>query len=377
MQTQAWVLFILDTFHHHGYEAVLVGGCVRDSLLGKTPADYDIATSATTSEIEALFEKTARIGQFGTVCVILPEGSAEVTPFRTEGKYDDYRHPAAVHFGATLAEDVKRRDFTVNALCFDGRRMIDLCGGAQDLHNRMIRAVGDPAERFEEDPLRILRAFRLAAMLGFTIEAATKQAALEKAALLRFVSAERIGTELGRLMTADVPEKGMEIFGRLPIETDEPLPQVPVCDLAAQEALRWAGYFYRCGRSADQAEAFLRSVKRPGTVYKTVRNVLSGCKKMLDAPHLLACYGAENARMIAQISAPDQLAELDRLLGSGACYKREMLALNGHDLLSLGVSRENMKSVIEAMLHFILENPSENTKESLLRFVKEMQDGAG
>lgn len=374
MQTQAWVLSILDTFHRHGYEAVLVGGCVRDSLLGKTPADYDIATSAATSEIEALFEKTARIGQFGTVCVILPEGCAEVTPFRTEGKYDDFRHPAAVHFGATLAEDLKRRDFTVNALCFDGRRIIDLCGGAQDLHNRIIRAVGDPAERFEEDPLRILRAFRFAAMLGFTIEDVTRQAALEKAALLRFVSAERIGAELGRLMTADAPEKGMEIFGRLPIETDEPLPQVPVCDLAPQEALRWAGYFYRCGRSADQAEAFLRSIKRPGAVYKTVRNVLSGCEKTLDAPHLLTCYGAENARRIAQISAPDQLAELDRLLESGACYKREMLALNGHDLLSLGVSKENMKSVIGAMLRFVLENPSENTKESLLRFVKEMQD---
>ncbi len=202
------VTYIIRTLQEHGYEAYAVGGCVRDSLLGRTPGDWDITTSADPYETKALFPRTIDTGiRHGTVTVMCGKQGFEVTTYRIDGEYEDGRHPKQVSFTKSLKEDLARRDFTINAMAYneeDG--LIDRFGGADDLRQRVIRCVGDPGSRFDEDALRILRAFRFAAQLNFTIEEKTYAAAKEKAVHLSRISAERIQTELNKLLLSAHPE---------------------------------------------------------------------------------------------------------------------------------------------------------------------------
>ena len=202
------VKVILHTLQGAGCEAYAVGGCIRDSLLGRTPDDWDITTSARPEETKALFEKTIDTGiQHGTVTVMRHGRGYEVTTYRVDGEYEDGRHPKEVTFTASLEEDLKRRDFTVNAMAYneeDG--LVDLFGGRQDLERKIIRCVGEANERFEEDALRIMRAVRFSAQLGFTIEERTKEAIRGHADRLRQVSAERIQMELTKLVTSPNPD---------------------------------------------------------------------------------------------------------------------------------------------------------------------------
>ncbi|HBF86200.1 MAG TPA: CCA tRNA nucleotidyltransferase, partial [Clostridiales bacterium] len=195
---------IIETLEEKGYKAYAVGGCVRDLLLGKIPDDYDVATSAFPEEVIAVFgrENVATTGlKHGTVTVILKGKPFEVTTFRSESGYSDHRRPDSVKFVGSLAEDLKRRDFTVNAVAYNGKEgLIDLYGGLSDLENGVIRAVGDPYERFSEDALRILRAARFSAALGFKVEEKTARAAEELAKDLEKVSEERIFAELTKLL---------------------------------------------------------------------------------------------------------------------------------------------------------------------------------
>lgn len=199
---------ILHTLQGAGHEAYAVGGCIRDSLLGRRPDDWDITTSARPEETKALFERTIDTGiQHGTVTVMRHGRGYEVTTYRVDGEYEDGRHPKEVTFTASLKEDLKRRDFTVNAMAYneeDG--LVDLFGGRQDLEEKIIRCVGEPDERFEEDALRIMRAVRFSAQLGFSIEERTKQAIRGHAERLRQVSAERIQVELTKLITSPNPD---------------------------------------------------------------------------------------------------------------------------------------------------------------------------
>ena len=187
------VRFILDTIRHAGYEACVVGGCVRDSLLGKEPEDWDITTSALPLQIKSLFKNTVDTGiKHGTVMVIRSKRGYEVTTYRIDGEYIDGRHPESVEFTPVLGEDLKRRDFTINALAYDPEGgIVDLFGGIPDLENGIIRAVGDPCKRFEEDALRIMRAVRFSAQLSFDIEENTRNAISQFASNLEMVSAER------------------------------------------------------------------------------------------------------------------------------------------------------------------------------------------
>ncbi len=202
------VKVILHTLQGAGCEAYAVGGCIRDSLLGRTPDDWDITTSARPEETKALFGKTIDTGiQHGTVTVMRHGRGYEVTTYRVDGEYEDGRHPKEVTFTASLEEDLKRRDFTVNAMAYneeDG--LVDLFGGRQDLERKIIRCVGEANERFEEDALRIMRAVRFSAQLGFTIEERTKEAIRGHADRLRQVSAERIQMELTKLVTSPNPD---------------------------------------------------------------------------------------------------------------------------------------------------------------------------
>lgn len=205
---------ILSVLRKAGHEAYVVGGCVRDALLDRTPSDWDVTTSADPAAVTALFPKTLATGiQHGTVTVILHGRGYEVTTYRIDGAYEDARHPKEVTFTASLEEDLRRRDFTINALAYseeDG--LVDLFGGQKDLADKVVRCVGEPKERFTEDALRIMRAFRFAAQLGFTVEEKTREAAGELSERLSMISAERIREELVKLITSDHPERMIDLY---------------------------------------------------------------------------------------------------------------------------------------------------------------------
>lgn len=225
--------YIINELTGHGYEAYIVGGCVRDSLLGKKPNDWDITTSATPMQVKKIFHRTVDTGiQHGTVTVLVdrkysgnPENTPEqdgiqhtdyayeVTTYRVDGKYEDHRRPKEVAFTVSLEEDLKRRDFTINAMAYnDAHGIIDIFGGQEDLKSGVIRCVGSPAERFGEDALRILRAVRFAAQLGFKIDADTRTAMREQGKFLRDISAERIQVELTKLLVSEHPGMLVEAY---------------------------------------------------------------------------------------------------------------------------------------------------------------------
>jgi len=199
---------IIGKLEEAGYEAYAVGGCVRDSLIGRIPGDWDITTSAKPGEVKALFARTVDTGiQHGTVTVLMDKMGYEVTTYRVDGEYEDGRHPREVEFTASLLEDLKRRDFTINAMAYNDRcGIVDIFGGRQDLKDKIIRCVGDAMERFSEDALRILRAVRFSAQLGCTIAESTRQAVSSLAGNLKHISAERIQAELVKLLLSDNPQ---------------------------------------------------------------------------------------------------------------------------------------------------------------------------
>ncbi len=219
--------YIIEQLNDAGYEAYIVGGCVRDSILGKAPNDWDITTSATPHQVKEIFRRTVDTGiQHGTVTVLVDKNivvkgkpehegvySFEVTTYRIDGKYEDHRRPTEVEFTASLEEDLKRRDFTINAMAYnDTDGIVDVFGGIDDLNNHVVRCVGNPADRFDEDALRILRAVRFAAQLGFDIDETTKKAMSEQAKFLKDISAERIQVELTKLITSDNPGRLVEAY---------------------------------------------------------------------------------------------------------------------------------------------------------------------
>ena len=198
---------IISTLQAHGYEAYAVGGCVRDSILGRIPDDWDITTSATPLETKSLFKRTFDTGiEHGTITVLIDKEAFEVTTYRVDGKYEDSRHPSEVTFTRSLSEDLLRRDFTINAMAYnDTEGLVDIFGGMEDLQRKTIRCVGNAKERFGEDALRILRAVRFAAQLGFEIENETQGAIKILAPTLANISAERIQVELIKMLISPNP----------------------------------------------------------------------------------------------------------------------------------------------------------------------------
>lgn len=229
--------YIIEQLNKHGYEAYIVGGCVRDSILGKNPNDWDITTSATPQQVKQIFKRTVDTGiQHGTVTVLVDKSitrqdnrhnakngeyyknshhdyAFEVTTYRVDGEYEDHRRPNSVEFTNSLEEDLKRRDFTINAMAYnDTDGVIDIFGGIDDLKNHVVRCVGNPTDRFDEDALRILRAVRFASQLGFSIDEDTKTAMSKQAEYLKDISAERIQVELTKLITSDNPGRLVEAY---------------------------------------------------------------------------------------------------------------------------------------------------------------------
>lgn len=208
------VQMIIQNLQLHGYEAYAVGGCVRDSILARRPEDWDITTSAKPEEIKKLFRRTVDTGiEHGTVTVLIGKDSFEVTTYRIDGVYEDSRHPKEVIFTNQLEEDLRRRDFTINAMAYnDEVRLVDAFGGMKDLNHHLIRCVGNAEERFSEDALRILRAVRFSAQLDFPIEEQTAEAVKKLTPSLKNISAERIQVELVKLLTSNHPEKIQDAY---------------------------------------------------------------------------------------------------------------------------------------------------------------------
>ncbi len=241
---------IIDTITQAGYEAYSVGGCVRDSILGRVPGDWDITTSASPEQVKALFPRTVDTGiQHGTVTVMIGKDGFEVTTYRIDGAYEDSRHPTEVIFTPDLKEDLRRRDFTINAMAFNEQTgLVDVFGGIEDLENKVIRCVGDAKERFTEDALRIMRAVRFAAQLGYTIEEETKKAIVELAPTLKKISAERIRTELVKLLVSDHPEHLLIAY-----ETGITKVILPEFDLAMETPQKHPHHCYNVGEHTMQS----------------------------------------------------------------------------------------------------------------------------
>ncbi len=266
----------LETLEKHGYEAWCVGGCVRDSLRGLSPIDWDMTTNALPEEIKACFQgyKTADTGmKHGTVTVLLPDGQIEVTTYRRDGKYLDHRHPEQVAFSKSLQEDLSRRDFTVNALAYHpARGLVDCFGGLEDLKNGVLRCVGDASRRFEEDALRVLRCLRFAAALGFIIEEDTAKALEDKRNLLGAVSHERVREEMTKLLCGRDAAKILGAYSEVAFVVLPELAPAACCgqenpyhcctvwehtlkvlsSLPPDPVLRWAALLHDCGKPGSK-----------------------------------------------------------------------------------------------------------------------------
>lgn len=251
----ATVCTVLDSLHAAGYEAYAVGGCVRDSVLGRKPQDWDITTSARPEQVKEIFDRTIDTGiQHGTVTVMIRGNQHEVTTYRMDGEYTDCRHPEEVTFTSSLAEDLKRRDFTINAMAYNDREgLVDLYGGVEDLQRHVIRCVGDPMERFGEDALRIMRAVRFSAQLDFGIDEKTLEAVRTLAPNLSKISAERICMELTKLIVSDHPE-----YLRLAYETGITKIILPEFDAMMETEQNNPHHMYNVG---DHTLAAMKAVK--------------------------------------------------------------------------------------------------------------------
>ena len=390
---------LLDTLHRAGYAAYVVGGCVRDSLLGLTPHDWDLCTSALPQQGMELFgeEKCIPTGlQHGTVTVKQGGGLYEITTFRTEGAYTDGRHPDEVHFVPDVREDLARRDFTINAMAYNAKEgLVDPFGGQTDLQSGILRAVGVPHQRFTEDALRILRLYRFAARFGFSIDPPTAQAAQELCAHLDCVSVERIEEELAKLLSAPAPAAYLDekILGVvLPELSPEALaaakPVVDACP-AGERALpvRLAALLLSLGE--DGTRRTLRRLRCSNACIEEtavlVREVVPGVPVSLNiyARRLLGKYNLCTVQRLAALGTALQpehaadfaaLSELaEQLDADGVCCRVSQLAVNGRDLMAAGVpAGPGIRKVLEALLDGVIREEYSNERQALLTAVQQL-----
>lgn len=401
---------IIAKFNEAGYEAYAVGGCVRDTLLGKEPQDWDITTSATPEEMKRIFPKTIDTGiQHGTVTVRMGGESYEVTTYRIDGEYEDGRHPKQVEFTASLREDLRRRDFTINAMAYSEKTgLVDLFNGVQDLEEKRIRAVGNPMERFSEDALRMLRALRFAAQLGFTIEDETKDAIRKLAPNLKKVSMERIHTEFLKLLMSQHPEElkvcyETELLKQFFPELDEAMKRVTsseaeslmreLRECKADRNLRLALLFDFCCRVEPEPEkvcpqlatAVLKRWKLDGTTIRTTAHLVKyfRMEPERDPVQLRRYFSmvgkeyAEDVIALKEVSygksmVEEMRGEYVKTLQEGYCLSIKDLAITGADLLALGIDQGKMVGAyLQTALDYVLKEPHRNTKEALLAYLRE------
>jgi len=381
---------VLSRLNSKGFEAYIVGGSVRDAAMDRPSYDWDIATSATPVEVVKLFEKTVLTGEkFGTVTVVLNECIIEVTTFRTDGEYVDARHPEKVEFVTDINEDLGRRDFTINAMAMslDGE-IVDPYGGMDDIKERIIRCVGDPQKRFSEDALRMLRAFRFSAQLGFKIEKNTLSAIKNGAENSKNISAERIHVELEKALMSKKPEIIGEIikagllnrFLKGPYKNSMELCRIN--KLPDELALRW-GVF--CDvlleeNCIESAWEFLRELHVENKIIKVVHTAMlvkDFPTDRIGQKRMLVKYGAPAARVAAVVhdartgDSLSSLLTIYSIISSGECISLDKLAVTGKDLIELGYNQgPELGKELYKLLDYVIVNPGSNKRETLLELVK-------
>ena len=371
-----------------GFEAYPVGGCVRDLLLGRVPGDWDVTTNALPEQVINLFERVVPTGvKHGTVTVILENETVEVTTFRGETGYSDGRHPDAVRFDAALEEDLARRDFTINAMALasDGS-VIDRFGGQTDLKNGVIRCVGDPFRRFGEDGLRMFRAVRFGAQLGFVLSGETEDAIRACAGGAACVAAERVRVEVEKTLCSDRPELAAQFFALGLMARWARGCSADFSGLSALPAapmLRWAGL---CALlKPKSAGSFLRELKLDGA---TVRACEAGWtlwqsglpENETDWRRALAGYGTDGCRAAAAMGRAcgqgDVLAALERVLEQKPCVRVEQLALSGGQLARMGLRGAQIGQAQRYLLGCVLVRPEENRADVLRLKLQEFLAGS-
>lgn len=365
-----------------GYPAYLVGGCVRDLQLNRRPKDWDICTAARPEEIMDLFPRTRPTGlRHGTVTVYFGNGTAEVTTFRTESGYSDHRRPDKVSFVPDLETDLARRDFTINAMALDQEGQLhDPFGGMADLARGQIRTVGTAERRFREDALRMFRAFRFSARLGYVIVPETLDAIRVLAPTAALLAPERIAAELTELLEGPGPDRFWDILdiGLLEhlLPGTPPLPR-PANSLRKIPRLhRWAAclaWLAACGR-CPEPEAVLRALRLPAAQIRTASRAavlaMTPPENRLAWKHCLAEYGDDIAlacawacQFLGHSGGPAQLREIYR---SGECISRRDLQIDGRDLAALGLEGKALGLALDKILHHVLAHPQDNQREYLL-----------
>lgn len=385
------VEWIIGKIREHGFEAFAVGGCVRDTLLGREPGDWDITTSAKPEEVKGIFGKTVDTGlQHGTVTIIKNRNGYEVTTYRIDGEYHDGRHPESVEFTSNLKEDLKRRDFTINAMAYSHEtEIVDEFGGMDDLADQRIRCVGLAHDRFTEDALRILRAIRFAAQLGFEIESETYKAISDIAPNLKNVSKERIQVELTKLLLSEYPEKMMmvhatgicpyvtadfvEVFEK---ECTESIAKIKA--LPKEKSMRWAGFLRHM--EPVKVRAILKGLKLDNETIDNGRIMVEAAQTPLapEKPQIrrflskMSRYQFEGCLYLKELDGDDNIEEIRRLWkeieADGDCISLKMLAVNGGDLMEAGVEKgKKLGETLAWLLDLVLEHPELNQKETLLK----------
>ena len=428
-------LSVLEQLQNSGFSAFVVGGCVRDSLLGRVPGDWDITTAARPEQVHEALKNITVLDtglKHGTVTAVVGDLRLEITTFRTEGAYSDHRRPDSVTFAGTVEEDLSRRDFTVNAMAFSPKTgLIDPFGGQTDLKNGVLRAVGDPEKRFDEDALRILRGLRFAARLGFVMEEQTAKAMFRQKHLLSALAAERVQAELLPLLCAPgavpVLRQYREIFAVvLPelapmfdfdqqnkhhlydvwehtlhtLEHIEPRPDLRLvmllhdCGKPARFTVdfrgdgHFYGHAYESARRAEQALTRLRCDRETCArvtrliafhdhdILNTEKSLLRWLRKIGqdDLRDLLAIKIADNLGQHPRYLRVDRfkatLAALDALLQKQPCFDRSGLAVTGRDLLELGLKGPEIGYALDRLVEAVIEGRLPNEKEELLKTLR-------
>ena len=389
---------IIGSLEEHGFEGFAVGGCVRDSLLKKTPKDWDITTDALPVDMKKIFKKTFDTGiAHGTVTVLMDGVGYELTTYRIDGNYSDGRHPDSVSFSKNLSEDLCRRDFTINAMAYSSKKgIVDLFDGRKDLQNGIIRAVGDAKKRFDEDALRMLRAVRFAAQLGFKIDDDTFEAIKEKAKLLSKVSKERIFVELNKSLCGDFAQNIKMVYtsglyryiGKEFAKLDENIYNFYPRKFPNKKHMYWAVFL----ENIDNVEAvkkILFELKSDNATRNNAYLLVKELKNPLpssdeDIRWSLHRIGADLFCDYIEILKSDKknvdiLDKIDTIenrysliLKENHAYEISMLDITGKDLIDIGISKgPKIGEVLEFLLKKVIENPLNNEKSILLRLAKE------
>lgn len=373
----------IDVLNNNGYEAFCVGGAVRDMLMGKQPKDFDIATNCHPQDTAKLFSHTIPTGiKHGTVTVVIDNTPIEVTTYRTEGGYFDSRHPDSVNFVNNIKEDLSRRDFTVNAIAYnhlDG--IVDYFGGKEDIDKKILRTVGNSETRFSEDALRIMRLFRFASQLGFSIENDTHLGAKEKMPLLEKISAERIFAELTKLLLGEYIEKSKMFFelGALKFCGIRKCDITRLSSLPADMLTRFAALMILSNADYTVVTANLKTdnqlKENLGKIMALYNNAVP--KNSIDIKEALCFAGLDNFRVYLNlintldgVSCDDINRKLSLVVENNEPYRICDLAVSGEDIKALGYSGKVIGEKLEFLRREVIGNPELNSKSSLISLIK-------